>query len=311
MKKETAQAIKQKAYELGFDAIGIAPAAKVSDETAIAFEKWLAAKGNAGMSYMENYLEKRLNPGLLVEGARSIIVVALNYFPQETQTPDQPQISYYAYGEDYHEVMKEKLNLLYTYINNEITEATGRCFVDTAPILERYWAAKSGIGFIGKSNLLIIPGKGTFFFLGLIILDKELEYDTPLKGNCGSCTRCIDNCPTKALSPYFLDSNKCISYLTIENRDEIPEIYSHTFGKQIYGCDICQKVCPWNRFASPTNIGAFSPKEIILRIDPTILESMQQEDFSRFFKGSPVKRTKYSGLKRNWMLIRSNFNQDE
>lgn len=311
MKKANTVSIKNKAIELGFDAIGIAQAAEISEDITRAFISWIQNKGHADMAYMENNLEKRLNPKLLVEGARSIIVVALNYYPRQTQKADQPQFSYYAYGEDYHEILKEKLNSLYTYINNEITETSGRCFVDTAPILERYWAAQAGIGFIGKSNMLIIPKKGTFFFLGFLIVDLELEYDSPIQSRCGACTRCIDNCPTKALSPYYLDSNKCISYLTIENRNEIPDSYSKYFGKQLYGCDICQKVCPWNRFATPTHIKEFTPKEIILRIDPSMLESMKQEDFSRYFKGSPVKRTKFAGLKRNWELIRDNFGQDE
>lgn len=311
MNKTITSAIKNKACELGFSATGIAPAQQVQEETALAFKTWISKNGNADMLYMENNSDKRLNPQLLVEGARSVIVVALNYFPQQTQNADQPQFSYYAYGEDYHEVLKEKLNNLYAYINNEITSISGRCFVDTAPILERYWASQAGVGFIGKSNMLIIPQKGTFFFLGLLITDLELEYDSPMKQRCGSCTRCIDNCPTKALSPYYLDSKKCISYLSIENRNDIPDSYSQQFGKQVYGCDICQKVCPWNRFASPTHIKEFTPKEIIMRIDPSMLKSMKQEDFSRYFKGSPVKRTKFSGLKRNWMLIRNNFGQEE
>lgn len=311
MKKINTASIKDKAIELGFNAIGITPVQKVPDNIADAFKTWIGKNGNAAMSYMENNLDKRLNPALLVEGARSIIVVALNYFPQQIQKAAQPQFSYYAYGEDYHDVLKEKLNSLYTYINNEIAGTSGRCFVDTAPILERHWAAQAGIGFIGKSNMLIIPQKGTFFFLGLLIIDLELEYDTPMKSRCGSCTRCIENCPTKALLPYYLDSKKCISYLTIENRDEIPDSFSKQFGKQVYGCDICQKVCPWNRFATPTHIKEFTPKEIIMRIDPSMLESMKQEDFSRYFKGSPVKRTKFAGLKRNWMLIRNNFCQEE
>lgn len=309
MRKIITNSIKSKAIQIGFDAVGIASAQKVSENDIRAFYEWIKQKGHAEMLYMEGHYDKRMDPTFLVENAKSIIVVALNYFPQQIQTDKQPQLSYYAYGEDYHEVLKEKLNKLYTEINTEIAEISGRCFVDTAPLLERYWAAQAGIGFIGKNNMLIIPQKGSFFFLGFLILDLELNYDTPMKSRCGSCTRCMDNCPTKALSPYYLDSKKCISYLTIENRNEIPDSFSQQFGKQVYGCDICQKVCPWNRFATPTHIKEFTPKEIILRIDPFILESMKQEDFSRFFKGSPVKRTKFAGLKRNWKLIRNNFDQ--
>ncbi|MGL5788039.1 MAG: tRNA epoxyqueuosine(34) reductase QueG [Bacteroidales bacterium] len=311
MKEQISRAIKEKALELGFDAIGIAPAAPVSEDIRLSFDKWISQKGHAGMSYMENYYDKRMDPRLLTDDAKSVIVVALNYYPEKKQNPEQPQISYYAYGEDYHEVIKEKLQTLYTYINNEITPVNGRCFVDTAPILERYWATRAGIGFIGKSNLLIIPKKGTFFFLGLLIVDKEMAYDQPLERSCGNCTRCIDHCPTKALSPYYLDSHKCISYLTIENREEIPAALASKFGKQLYGCDICQQVCPWNRFATPTETAAFTPKEIIYKIDNRIMESMQQADFSSCFKGSPVKRTKFAGLKRNWECIRSNFHSPE
>ena len=310
MNEQITLSIKEKAFELGFDAIGIAPATPVSEDIRLSFDKWINQNGNAGMSYMENYHDKRMNPQLLVDGAKSVIVVALNYYPSTIQDSKQPQISYYAYGEDYHEVIKEKLNSLYTYINSDLIEINGRCFVDTAPVLERYWAAQSGIGFIGKSNLLIIPQKGTFFFLGLLIIDKELIYDQPLKRSCGNCSKCIDHCPTKALTPYYLDSNKCISYLTIENKEEIPASISTQIGNHLYGCDVCQLVCPWNRFATATKISAFSPKEIILKIDNQILEEMQQSDFSSYFKGSPIKRAKFAGLKRNWECIRPNFHSE-
>ncbi|MGL5317757.1 MAG: tRNA epoxyqueuosine(34) reductase QueG [Bacteroidales bacterium] len=306
--KRITQAIKQKAAEYGFDAVGIARAMEVDLQTQNHFRDWLASKAHAEMAYMENYPDKRFDPTLLVEGAKSVIAVALNYYPSVFQKIDQPQISYYAYGEDYHEILKEKLNLLFSYIHEEVTPIHGRCFADTAPILERHWAEKAGLGFVGKNNMLIIPGKGSYFFLGFLIIDLELIYDEPMKKRCGNCSRCQDSCPTKALSPYFLDSQKCISYLTIENRKEIPAEFNKQLGTHLYGCDECQKACPWNRFASPCQTTELQVKECILQLDTTMLDNMEQQDFSRMFKGSPIKRAKFSGLKRNWFSIRGNMN---
>ena len=206
-----------------------------------------------------------MNPSLLVENSKSIIVLAQNYYP-ETKLPDnQPYISYYAYGQDYHDVIKKKLKLLFNYINDEIITITGRFFVDSAPVLERYWAVKSGIGFIGKNSQLIIPGKGSFFFLSELIIDLELDYDKPfLKSLCGKCTRCIDNCPTKAIeAPYFINSKKCISYLTIENKSDIPSNFKSNMKNRIFGCDTCQTVCPHNRFAQPNTVREFDINPIL------------------------------------------------
>jgi len=235
-----------------------------------------------------------------VENARSIVSVALNYYPEKKQPTASPQFAYYAYGKDYHEVMKRKLQELFESIKSIIPNINGRVFVDTAPVLERYWAAKAGIGFLGKNTLLIIPKKGSYFFLGEIIIDTELEYDKPLNISCGSCTRCIQSCPTQAIEkPRLLNSNKCISYQTIENKGEIAPEVAFLLDNKIYGCDICQQVCPWNRFAAPHSTTEFYPNKEFLSLNEEALDNMTIEDYQRIFKGSPVKRAKYSGLMRN------------
>ena len=295
--------IKNKAKELGFDACGIAEVAS-ADTEALFFDRWIAEGCHAGMKYMENYRDIRLDPAGLVEGARSVISVALNYYPAQKQSPDSPRISYYAYGKDYHIVVKDKLRQLWEYITSLIpvldsTLPAARFFTDSAPILERYWAWKAGLGWIGKNTNLIISGKGSFFFLGEIVTTLELDYDTPQKNRCGACRRCLDACPTGALErPGHLNANKCISYLTIEHKGDIPSEQASRLGDRLYGCDTCQEVCPWNRFASPTREAAFSPSPAFLSLKKEDLRCFTRDDYNRIFAGSAVKRAKYEGLIR-------------
>lgn len=295
--------IKNKAKELGFDACGIAEVASADTEV-LFFDRWIAEGCHAGMKYMENYRDIRLNPAGLVEGARSVISVALNYYPAQKQSPDSPRISYYAYGKDYHIVVKDKLRQLWEYITALVpvldsTLPVARLFTDSAPILERYWAWKAGLGWIGKNTNLIIPGKGSFFFLGEIVTTLELDYDTPQKNRCGACRRCLDACPTGALErPGHLNANKCISYLTIEHKGDIPSEQASRLGDRLYGCDTCQEVCPWNRFASPTREAAFSPSPAFLSLKKEDLRCFTRDDYNRIFAGSAVKRAKYEGLIR-------------
>jgi len=295
--------IKNKAKELGFDACGIAEVASADTEV-LFFDRWIAEGCHAGMKYMENYRDIRLNPAGLVEGARSVISVALNYYPAQKQFPGSPRISYYAYGKDYHIVVKDKLRQLWEYITALIpvldsTLPAARFFTDSAPILERYWAWKAGLGWIGKNTNLIIPGKGSFFFLGEIVTTLELDYDTPQKNRCGACRRCLDACPTGALErPGHLNANKCISYLTIEHKGDIPSEQASRLGDRLYGCDTCQEVCPWNRFASPTREAAFSPSPAFLSLKKEDLRCFTRDDYNRIFAGSAVKRAKYEGLIR-------------
>lgn len=295
--------IKNKAKELGFDACGIAEVASADTEV-LFFDRWIAEGCHAGMKYMENYRDIRLNPAGLVEGARSVISVALNYYPAQKQSPDSPRISYYAYGKDYHIVVKDKLRQLWEYITSLIpvldsTLPAARLFTDSAPILERYWAWKAGLGWIGKNTNLIIPSKGSFFFLGEIVTTLELDYDTPQKNRCGTCRRCLDACPTGALErPGHLNANKCISYLTIEHKGDIPSEQASRLGDRLYGCDTCQEVCPWNRFASPTREAAFSPSPAFLSLKKEDLRCFTRDDYNRIFAGSAVKRAKYEGLIR-------------
>ena len=295
--------IKNKAKELGFDACGIAEVASADTEV-LFFDRWIAEGCHAGMKYMENYRDIRLDPAGLVEGARSVISVALNYYPAQKQSPGSPRISYYAYGKDYHIVVKDKLRQLWEYITSLVpvldsTLPAARLFTDSAPILERYWAWKAGLGWIGKNTNLIIPGKGSFFFLGEIVTTLELDYDTPQKNRCGACRRCLDACPTGALErPGHLNANKCISYLTIEHKGDIPSEQASRLGDRIYGCDTCQEVCPWNRFASPTREVAFSPSPAFLSLKKEDLRCFTRDDYNRIFAGSAVKRAKYEGLIR-------------
>ncbi|MEG0949237.1 MAG: tRNA epoxyqueuosine(34) reductase QueG [Bacteroidales bacterium] len=299
---DQAALIKAEALRLGFDACGIAAAAEVSD--ALFLEKWLQEGCAAEMQYMHNHFEKRTDPRLLVEGCRSVIVVALNYYPAVKQHPDAPQFSYYAYGKDYHEVVKDKLRALYEYIHREIAPVTGRMFTDSAPVLERYWAVKAGLGFIGKNTQLIIPGKGSYFFLGELLIDLELQPDAPLSLSCGNCTRCLEACPPNALTPRRLDARRCISYQTIENKGEIAPATASVLKNMIYGCDICQQVCPWNRFARPNRTPEFQPSEAFLSLDKERLEMLSEDEFREIFRHSAVKRAGYKGLKRNLAALK-------
>lgn len=286
--------------ELGFLACGIAKAEFLESE-APHLENYLKEKRNGNLSYMENHFDKRLDPRLLVDGAKSVISLLYNYYPEKKQREDTYKISKYAFGEDYHFVVKDKLHDLMDFIREEIGEINGRVFTDSAPILEGAWAEKAGIGWMGKHSLLITKQSGSFFFLGELIIDLELEYDTPfMTDHCGSCTRCIDACPTDAIvSDKKIDASKCISYFTIELKDEIPIEMKGKFEDWMFGCDICQDVCPWNRFSKPHSEERFLPNDEILNFSKSDWEEITEEEFRKIFRKSPVKRTKYSGLTRN------------
>lgn len=294
--------IKKEALRLGFDACGISPAGNSGEEER--YMKWIEDNWHADMHYMARNIDKRVDPRLLVEGAKSIISVALNYYPHKKQASHAPQFAYYAYGKDYHDVIRGKLKKLFEFISARQPELTGRYFSDSAPVLERFWAAQAGIGFVGKNSLLIIPGKGSFFFLGELIIDIELEYDSPIAENCGSCTRCLDGCPTSAIEePYKVNANKCISYQTIENRGEISSYVAPRLKNYVFGCDICQKVCPWNRVSTPHNTIEFMPNDSFMNLDLKKMLEMDEEEYREVFRGSAVKRAKFAGLKRNVIAV--------
>lgn len=293
--------IREEAHRLGFVFVGFARAERM-DEEAIRLEAWLQQGFHGQMGYMENYFEQRVDPRLLVAGARSVVSLVYNYYPEKKQVdPPAPQLAKYAYGEDYHFVLKSKLRALLEFIQTEIGEVNGRCFVDSAPILERDWARRAGTGWVGKNTLLIHPKAGSFFFLAELILDLELQYDGPLKDYCGTCTRCIDACPTDAIAPqgYLMDGSKCISYLTIELREALPESFRGKMANWMFGCDICQDVCPWNRFSQPHQEPAFEPQPDLLDMTKADWEDLTEEVFQKVFRRSAVKRAKYGGLKRN------------
>lgn len=293
--------IKRKARELGFLDCGISKA-DFLDEEEPRLTNWLRQEMHGEMGYMARNMDKRLDPRLLFENARSVISVLLNYFPSEKQTdPDAPVLSKYAYGVDYHFVMKEKLSELLKFVQSEIAPCQGRCFVDSAPVLDRAWAARAGLGWIGKNTNLISTHHGSFFFIGELIIDLELPADNQLvRNHCGNCTRCIDACPTKALiAPYVLDARRCISYQTIEKRGEIDPELSGKFENRVFGCDICQDVCPWNLKSEPHNEPAFSPNPKLMELTRSEWAEMNEETFNQLFRKSAVKRTKYEGLKRN------------
>lgn len=288
------------AKRLGFDYCGIAKAAFLEEE-APRLEKWLKENRHGKMQYMENYFDKRLDPRLLVDGAKSVISLLLNYYPEKKQQiPDAPKISTYAYGNDYHHVLKEKLAKLLSGISQEIAPISARAFVDSAPVMDKAWARKSGLGWIGKNANLINKSSGSFFFIAELIVDLELDYDGPIKDYCGSCTRCIDACPTDAIvEPHVVDGSKCISYFTIELKESIPTEMKGKFQNWAFGCDVCQDVCPWNRFSKPHQEPLFEPQAGLLEMSRKDWEEITEAVFTQLFKNSAIKRTKFSGLKRN------------
>lgn len=303
-KKTTySQLIKTEAKRLGFMSCGISKAEFLEKE-APRLENWLNQNKNGEMRYMENHFDKRLDPTLLVPGAKSVVSMILNYYPEEKQRDDSYKISKYAYGRDYHFVIKDKLKDLLKFIREHIGEVDGRAFVDSAPVLDKAWAAKSGLGWIGKHSNLLTKQVGSFYFIAELIIDLELEYDTPVTDHCGSCTACIDACPTQAIvEPYVVDGSKCISYYTIELKNEIPITAQENLDDWMFGCDVCQDVCPWNRFSKPHNEPLFNPNPEILSYSKKDWEELTQDVFSEIFRKSAVKRTKYSGLMRNIKAI--------
>ena len=293
--------LRQEAQRLGFSFVGISQAVQM-DEEARRLEQWLNQNKHGQMHYMANHFEKRTDPRKLVEGARSVVSLMYNYYTPAQQTdPSAPKISRYAYGQDYHFVIKHKLKTLLAFLQEEVGEVNGRCFVDSAPVLERDWARRSGIGWMGKNTMLIHPKAGSYFFLAELIIDLDFVYDDPIKDYCGTCTRCIDACPTEAISAegYVVDGSKCISYFTIELREALPEEYKGKFENWMFGCDICQEVCPWNRFSNPHQEQAFDPHPDLLGMTQREWIDLSEEVFRKVFKKSAVKRTKYHGLKRN------------
>jgi len=306
LKSEYTAKIKSAAHALGFLSCGIAKADFLEEE-ASRLEQWLRQSHHGSMGYMERHFDKRLDPRRLVPGAKSVVSLLLNYHTDKTQVdPKAPKISTYAYGTDYHFVLKEKLKKLMQLIHTEIGEVNGRVFVDSAPVMDKAWAAKSGLGWIGKNTNLISKKIGSFFFIAELIIDLELDYDSPTTDHCGSCTACIDACPTEALhQPYQIDGSKCISYLTIELKDNIPTKFKGKMDNWAFGCDVCQTVCPWNRFASPHNEPAFEPHEDLLGLTNREWQEMTSEVFTTVFKNSAVKRTQFEGLKRNIKFLSS------
>ena len=294
--------VKSTAKKLGFDFCGIAKA-EFLEEEAPRLEKWLKNQQHGKMSYMENHFDKRLDPTKLVPGAKSVVSLLYNYYPEKDLAQDDNfKIAKYAYGKDYHFVIKDKLKTFMQQLQEEIGEVNGRVFVDSAPVMERQWAAKSGLGWVGKHTLLINKEQGSFFFLAELILDLKLEADGPIKDYCGTCTRCVDACPTDAITAYNLDASKCISYLTIELKDQIPDEFRGKMENWIFGCDICQDVCPWNRFAKQHQEPDFSPHEQLGEITRENWQELTKEVFQEIFRKSAVKRTKWEGLVRNIKL---------
>lgn len=303
--------IKNKCNELGFDFCGIAKAEKL-DEDARRLEKWLMNDMHGNMQYMENHFDLRIDPSKLVHGAKSVITLLINYFPSAFQNKDTPKIAKYAYGHDYHEVIREKLKHLLLLMKQEVGEINGRGFVDSAPVLERAWATKSSLGWIGKNGNLLNKQSGSFFFIATLIVDLELVYDDPFaKDYCGSCTRCIDACPTDAiLDNKVVDGSKCISYFTIELKDALlPGHLQSKFADWMFGCDVCQDVCPWNRFSKPHNELHFTPLPEILNFTTNDWEDLTEENFKRIFKNSPLKRRKFEGIKRNLHFVKNITNK--
>ena len=296
--------IKQNALKLGFNYVGFSKATFLNEE-AKKLENWLNQNMHGKMAYLTNHFDKRLDPTKLVPGAKSVISLMYNYYPEkDLGNTTGYKLAKYAYGEDYHFVIKRKLKSLLEIINIKIGEVNGRVFVDSAPVMERQWAAKGGLGWIGKNSLLLNKESGSFFFLAELILDLELKEDGPVKDYCGTCTKCLDACPTQAIpQPFVVDGSKCISYFTIELKEEIPTNYSDKFEDWIFGCDICQDVCPWNRFSKPHQTPEFSPHPHIGNMDKQGWQELTEDVFKVLFKKSAVKRTKFEGLKRNIRFV--------
>ena len=293
--------IKHESKLKGFSSCGISKAESLDNEARI-LEAWLNQGLHGKMSYMENHFDKRIDPRKLVDGARSVISLSYNYFnDMQPDDAEVPKIAMYALGKDYHDVVREKLETLFSYIQEKAGAVNGRCFVDSVPVLEKAWAQRSGIGWIGKNTNVLTKREGSYFFLAEIVLDLELEYDSPVKDYCGNCTKCIDACPTQAIyEPYKLDASKCISYFTIELKDEmLPNDYKGKFENWMYGCDICQQVCPINSQAQKHNEPQFEPKPELLSMTANEWKELKEETFKNLFKNSAVKRTKFKGLKRN------------
>lgn len=293
------QLIKTEAKRLGFLSCGISKAGFLEEE-APRLEKWLNNNMHGQMQYMENHFDKRLDPTKLVDDSKSVISLLLNYYPSQKQTDASYKLSKYAYGTDYHFVIKDKLKALLNFIQEEIGEVHGRAFVDSAPVLDKAWAAKSGLGWIGKHSNLLTQQVGSFYFIAELIVDLDLEYDTPTTDHCGTCTACIDACPTQAIvEPYVVDGSKCISYFTIELKESIPTEFKGKLDDWMFGCDVCQDVCPWNRFSKPHSEPLFNPHPELLSMTKKDWEDITEDVFKNVFKDSAVKRTKFSGLKRN------------
>lgn len=298
-KAKYTELIKTEAKRLGFLSCGISKA-EFLEEEAPRLEKWLNKNMHGEMRYMENHFDKRLDPTKLVDDSKSVISLLLNYFPSEEQNKDSFKISKYAFGNDYHFVIKDKLKSLLNFIQDEIGEVSGRAFVDSAPVLDKAWAAKSGLGWIGKHSNLLTQQAGSFYFIAELIIDLALEYDSITSDHCGTCTACIDACPTEAITePYVVDGSKCISYFTIELKENIPTEFKGKIDDWMFGCDVCQDVCPWNRFSKLHSEPLFNPHPELLSMSKKDWEEITEDTFKKVFKNSAVKRTKFSGLKRN------------
>ena len=303
-KSKNTQFIKKEAKRLGFMSCGISKA-EFLEEEAPRLEKWLNTNKHGKMSYMENYFDKRLDPTLLVEDSNSVISLLFNYYPKEKQKENSYKISKYAYGTDYHFVIKAKLKELLNSIKEKIGKVNGRAFVDSAPVLDKAWAVKSGLGWMGKHSNVLTQRAGSFYFIAELIIDLHLEYDTPTTDHCGSCTACIDACPTQAIvAPYVVDGSKCISYFTIELKENIPSDFKGQFDDWMFGCDVCQDVCPWNRFSQSHKEPLFNPHPELLSMTKKDWEEITEDTFKKVFQKSAVKRTKFSGLKRNIKFLK-------
>lgn len=304
-----ADAIKQEARRLGFAACGIARAEAVPEKILAGYDQWIDEGHHGTMEYLQRNRELRADPRLLLPGTRSLIMVAMNYYPERKQDPEAPQFAYYAYGRDYHKVVKKRLDQLLHYMREGLgLEVEGRAFSDSAPIMERYWAERAGLGWRGKNSLLIIPRAGSYFFLGELLVSIDLPPDSPMQSLCGRCTRCLQSCPTEAITqPGKIDARRCISYLTIESKAEIPPELRERIGRRVYGCDACQQCCPWNRFARPTTVADYAPREALLALTAEQLDQLSEEEYLALFAGTAVKRAGLSGLQRTMRGLRANF----